>query len=146
MNHTDDPQNQSISPGEGAALGPEVETANGADAKGLESGSNLEATAQATDAQGLELATEKEATGPLVPAIRPTEATERLLVLDLLRGFALLGILLMNIVHFSWPEGTYSNPTYLYYTLDSIGNVPKEEEKAKDKSPGERMGFIPMGS
>ena len=57
MNHTDDPKDQSIVPLEGAALGPEVETAKGADAKGLESGSNLEATAQATDAQGLELAT-----------------------------------------------------------------------------------------
>ena len=145
MNHTDDPKDQSIVPLEGAALGPEVEMAKGADAKGLESGSNLEATAQATDAQGLELATEKEATGPLVPAIRPTEATERLLVLDLLRGFALLGILLMNIVHFSWPEGAYSNPTYLYYTPDSIGNVPKDEEKPKDKKPWGAHGVYPHG-
>ena len=36
---------------------------------------------------------------------------KRILAIDLLRGFALLGILLMNIASFSMPDVAYSNPT-----------------------------------
>ena len=35
----------------------------------------------------------------------------RIIAIDVLRGFALLGILLMNIVSFAMPGGAYSNPT-----------------------------------
>ncbi len=80
-----------------------------------------------------------------LPQFRPTEATERLLTLDLLRGFALLGILLMNILIFAWPDGAYSNPNHLYYTLDSIGDVPKEPEKSKDKKPWGGHQVFPHG-
>ncbi len=76
---------------------------------------------------------------------RPTEATERLLVLDLLRGFALLGILLMNILIFAWPDGAYSNPNFFYYSLDSIGDVLKEPEKTRDKKPWGAHQVFPHG-
>lgn len=68
---------------------------------------------------------------PEIPRAKPTSPTERLLTLDLLRGFALCGILLMNILNFSWPEGAYGNPAYLYYTVDSIGDVPKDDDKSE---------------
>ena len=41
----------------------------------------------------------------------PTAETERLLSLDVLRGFAVLGILIMNIQLFSMIEAAYFNPT-----------------------------------
>lgn len=40
----------------------------------------------------------------------PVEASERILAVDALRGFALLGILAMNIVDFAWPDAAYSDP------------------------------------
>ena len=72
---------------------------------------------------------------PEIPRAKPTQPNERLLTLDLLRGFALCGILLMNILNFAWPEGAYGNPAYLYYTVDSIGDVPKDQEESKDETP-----------
>ena len=36
--------------------------------------------------------------------------SERLFAVDVLRGFALLGILAMNIVDFAWPGAAYGNP------------------------------------
>ncbi len=41
----------------------------------------------------------------------PTKANERIVALDVLRGFALLGILIMNIQSFSMPEAAYFIPT-----------------------------------
>jgi uncharacterized protein len=41
----------------------------------------------------------------------PVTAGERVASVDVLRGVALLGILAMNIVFFSWPEDAYTNPT-----------------------------------
>jgi len=41
----------------------------------------------------------------------PTIQSERILSLDVLRGFAVLGILIMNIQHFSMVGGAYFNPT-----------------------------------
>lgn len=43
-------------------------------------------------------------------ATRPVTAADRLLTIDTLRGFALLGILLMNILTFALPESAYMNP------------------------------------
>lgn len=41
---------------------------------------------------------------------QPVQATERILALDFLRGFAILGILIMNIQSFSMPGAAYLNP------------------------------------
>jgi uncharacterized protein len=46
-----------------------------------------------------------------VPGPEPVTGSERVAVVDVLRGFALLGILAMNIVAFGWPEVAYGNPT-----------------------------------
>ena len=40
----------------------------------------------------------------------PVSAGERFFAVDVLRGFALLGILAMNIVGFGWPLAAYGNP------------------------------------
>ena len=45
------------------------------------------------------------------PRPEPVAANERVAAVDVLRGFALLGILAMNIVAFAWPEAAYDNPT-----------------------------------
>jgi uncharacterized protein len=56
--------------------------------------------------------TEKKAsTGTLRPSFGPTSEKERILSLDLLRGFAVLGILVMNIQSFSMIAAAYLNPT-----------------------------------
>ncbi|MFN0166395.1 MAG: DUF418 domain-containing protein [Bryobacteraceae bacterium] len=52
---------------------------------------------------------ELEASLPGTPA--PVGAGERIAAIDVLRGFALLGILLMNIVPFGLYGGAYDNPT-----------------------------------
>jgi uncharacterized protein len=44
------------------------------------------------------------------PRPEPVVAAERYFAVDVLRGFALLGILAMNIVGFGWPEAAYENP------------------------------------
>jgi uncharacterized protein len=46
---------------------------------------------------------------PATPA--PVESEARLTAVDVLRGFALCGILAMNIVNFGWPQSVYNNPT-----------------------------------
>ena len=47
----------------------------------------------------------------------PITRTERIVVLDVLRGFAMLGILVMNIQSFSMVDAAYFNPT-AYGSLD----------------------------
>jgi uncharacterized protein len=42
--------------------------------------------------------------------VEPVSAAERFFAVDVLRGFALLGILAMNIVGFGWPMAAYANP------------------------------------
>ena len=42
---------------------------------------------------------------------QPIQPKERIIALDFLRGFALLGILLMNIQSFAMPFSAYFNPT-----------------------------------
>ena len=41
----------------------------------------------------------------------PLAKQDRILSIDLLRGIAVLGILIMNIQHFSMPQAAYINPT-----------------------------------
>jgi uncharacterized protein len=55
----------------------------------------------------LELAPE----APVRVRAEPVRADERVTTVDMLRGFALLGILAMNIVGFAWPGAAYGNPT-----------------------------------
>ena len=49
-------------------------------------------------------------TKPNLPAIAPVTQAERILSLDILRGIAVLGILIMNIQSFSMPGSAYINP------------------------------------
>ncbi len=44
------------------------------------------------------------------PGAEPVKAAERFFAVNVLRGFALLGILAMNIVNFGWPGAAYGNP------------------------------------
>lgn len=53
------------------------------------------------------------ADAPQVPELAPIAAGERFDSIDLLRGFVLLGILVMNIVSFGLPGAAYMNPTAL---------------------------------
>lgn len=46
------------------------------------------------------------------PAAQPVARDKRIAAVDVLRGFALLGILTMNIVAFAWPQQGYENPVY----------------------------------
>lgn len=43
--------------------------------------------------------------------LTPVSQTDRIISLDLLRGVAVLGILVMNIQHFSMPQAAYINPS-----------------------------------
>ena len=49
--------------------------------------------------------------GSTQPAAAPTRPRERIVAIDILRGFALLGILIMNIQGFAMPAAAYFNPT-----------------------------------
>jgi uncharacterized protein len=54
--------------------------------------------------------------------VTPVQSTDRLLSLDTLRGFAVLGILIMNIQSFSLPGAAYINPT-AYGSLVDVNKV-----------------------
>ena len=58
---------------------------------------------------GLVVASDEIAAQPLARA-EPVSASQRYFSVDVIRGFALLGILAMNIVGFGWPGAAYGNP------------------------------------
>jgi uncharacterized protein len=77
----------------------------------------LEPTVLDTEAIGIvALSDESAERGPAEsilgrgPLPEPVLASDRFFAVDLLRGFALMGILAMNIVGFGWPFTAYSNP------------------------------------
>lgn len=89
--------------------------------------------------------------GPSSRKPEPVSEKERVKTIDLLRGFALLGILMMNILSFAWDGGAYGSATHMYYALDSIAEVPKvdkkkeaeltyEQKKEKEKGPKPTYG------
>jgi uncharacterized protein len=51
------------------------------------------------------------APAPAPPAFAPVSAAERIAAVDIVRGIAVLGILLMNIVGFAFPLAAYADPT-----------------------------------
>jgi uncharacterized protein len=57
-----------------------------------------------------DVALEAESDVGVSKRVEPVSAGERFFAVDVLRGFALLGILAMNIVAFGWPEAAYNNP------------------------------------
>ena len=66
--------------------------------------------------------------------------------LDVIRGVALLGILLLNIVDFAWPSQAYESVAALYYTTDSIGVIPDPDAEAaakkKEDAPKDDWMFL----
>jgi uncharacterized protein len=58
----------------------------------------------------VEIAGEPAAGAAPKPEALPVSSAERYFTVDVLRGFALLGILAMNIVSFGWPWPAYPNP------------------------------------
>jgi uncharacterized protein len=55
--------------------------------------------------------TEVQEQQPVIPTVAPVSIQERINSVDVLRGFSLLGILLMNIVSFGLPFAAYSDPS-----------------------------------
>lgn len=68
------------------------------------------------------------------PVFNPllSNSKTRVIGLDAVRGFALLGILMLNIADFAWPNQAYDSVRALYYVPESIGAIP--DQKAGEKS------------
>lgn len=49
---------------------------------------------------------------PVHAGVGPVLAAERVATIDVVRGLAVLGILVMNIVEFAWPDEAYGNPAF----------------------------------
>src|SRR5262249_32855733 len=65
-----------------------------------------------TEPEGVPALADPDFTGPAPKAeAEPVTQAERVASVDVLRGFALCGILAMNIVDFAWPQPVYSKPT-----------------------------------
>ena len=75
------------------------------------------------------VATTVDPSGPLT-----VKSKTRVVGLDTVRGFALLGILMLNIVDFGWPNEAYDRVTALYYTPASIGKIHEPEKSSVEKS------------
>ena len=78
----------------------------------------------------------------------PVGQTDRIVSLDVLRGFAVLGILVMNIQSFSMPDAAYFNP-YAYgdlqglnYAIWLLGHVLVLESRTKADRGGRRASII----
>lgn len=97
--------------------------------------------------------------GPVDPALAVVERPAgmspvgREPCLDVIRGVALLGILLLNIVDFAWPSQAYESVAALYYTTDSVGEIPDPDAESgkqddwmflADRKP-DREGAFPRG-
>ncbi|MEL7336376.1 MAG: hypothetical protein AAFN70_09270, partial [Planctomycetota bacterium] len=52
----------------------------------------------------------------------PVSRSQRIVSLDVIRGFAVLGILVLNIISFSMPTAAYSNPL-VWGGTDSLSMV-----------------------
>ncbi|MDE1161438.1 MAG: DUF418 domain-containing protein [Acidobacteriaceae bacterium] len=63
-----------------------------------------------SDLQEIPFGANEEVAGPAYQVTRPVQASERISSLDVLRGFSLMGILLMNITSFALPEWDYYIP------------------------------------
>ena len=61
---------------------------------------------------------------PEPAVIAPTEIGDRVVSLDVIRGVAVLGILLMNIVGFGLPSAAYFDPTAAGGAEGRIGPLP----------------------
>ncbi len=72
-----------------------------------EPGSTKSAKEQSAAMAGL---AEPDAAALERPRALPVDPSERYFAVDAMRGFALLGILAMNIVHFAWPQAAYGDP------------------------------------
>lgn len=78
------------------------------------------------------------AESPPVETPVPAIPTTRVAGLDVVRGLALLGILLLNIVDFAWPSQAYDSVSALYYTTDSVGEIPDPDgAESKDDEADE---------
>jgi uncharacterized protein len=91
-------------------------------------------TAEPTSEQVSQVIDIKEVKPDFVPLT--ASSSTRVLGLDAVRGFALLGILMLNIVDFAWPNQAYDSVRALYYVPESIGSLPDknvDEAKKKDK-------------
>jgi uncharacterized protein len=75
----------------------------------IENGLNIEETMLDAESASDEVRS-AEAPNSASHRPEPVSAAERLASVDVLRGFALLGILAMNIVGFGWPDEAYDNP------------------------------------
>jgi uncharacterized protein len=71
---------------------------------------SLDSEAASTPTAFRDIALDLESDVGLKKSVEPVSAGERFFAVDVLRGFALLGILAMNIVAFGWPEPAYNNP------------------------------------
>lgn len=74
---------------------------------------------------------------------RPIVAESRLRItsLDTVRGFALLGILALNIIDFAWPNPAYDSVNRLYYKPSSVGKIesPKKDDPKLNKDRWKRL-------
>ncbi len=51
-------------------------------------------------------------TADAAPVVSPAVSSDRVRTIDIVRGLAVLGILVMNVVEFAWPDDAYTNPGY----------------------------------
>ncbi|MFM1801065.1 MAG: hypothetical protein RJA81_417 [Planctomycetota bacterium] len=77
------------------------------------------------------------------PDFKPIVAESRLRItsLDTVRGFALLGILALNIIDFAWPNPAYDSVNRLYYKPSSVGKIesPKKDDPKLNKDQWKRL-------